>query len=121
MITLNKRNIAIFLLALVLFAMLPFSFACGHSALEHIAFQYDAVTSILFHIFYFLVVVTVASAVYNRYDIAKLSSLFCVIFIVILVIQTVSIQDLDRIFLMLDSGFAYVIVSAGLFLLSRKK
>lgn len=120
MISLNKRNKAILLLALVLFIMLPFDFAWGHSALEHMAFEYDALTSVLFYIFYLSAVVTAVSAVYNRYDIAKLSSLVCLIFIVILVIQTVSIQDLDRIFSLMDSGFVYVITSIGLFFLSRK-
>ena len=121
MISLNNRNKTILLLALVLFVILPFDFTWNHSALEHMAFEHDAFTSVLFYVFYFSVIITAASAVYNRYDIAKLSSLVCLIFIVILVIQTVSIQYLDRIFHLMGSGFIYVAVSVGLVLLSRKK
>lgn len=121
MISLNNRNKTILLLALVLFVILPFDFTWNQSALEHMAFEHDAFTSVLFYVFYFSVIITAASAVYNRYDIAKLSSLVCLIFIVILVIQTVSIQYLDRIFHLMGSGYIYVAVSVGLVLLSRKK
>ena len=100
--------------------ILPFDFSWGKSALEYLDFGYDAVSAILFYIFYFSVIVTASSAVFNRYDIAKLSSLISLIFIVILVVQTISVQDLDRIFRLMESGFIYLAASAGLFLLSRK-
>ena len=49
---LDKRNKAIILLTLVLFVLLPFDFVWGQSALEHLAFEYDEVTSVLFYIYY---------------------------------------------------------------------
>lgn len=84
-------------------------------------FGYDALSAILFYIYYFSIIVTAASALFNRYDIGKLSSYVSLIFIVILVIETVSIQDLDRIFRLMESGFIYVVASVGLVFLSRKK
>ena len=121
MISLNKRNKAILLLVLVLFLILPFDFTWGTSALEYMAFDRDHFSAILFYVYYFVVVVTAIAAVFNRYDIAKLTSFVSLIFIVILVIQTISIQDLDRIFSLMESGFVYVIASAGLFFISRKE
>lgn len=127
MISLNNRNKAIILLALILFVMLPFNFTWNDTALDYMNFDNEPVSAVLFWIFYISVTATAIAALINRYDIAKLTSLVSMVFIVILIIQTINTVFYGKVYTFLEAlfwetqfGYAYVAITAGIFFLTRK-
>lgn len=126
MISLNKRNKTIILLALVLFVMLPFDFTWNDTALDYMDFDNEPVSAVLFWIFYISIAATVITALFNRYDIAKLTSVVSMVFIAILIIQTINTVYYGRVYNFAEAlfwetqlGYAYVAITAVIFFLAR--
>ena len=126
MILLTNRNKAILLLTLVLFVMLPFDFTWKETALEYMSFDEEPISAVLFWIFYISVAATAVASLFNRYDIAKSTSLVSMVFIVILIIQTINTVHrsvstfAEALIWDTQFGYGYVVVTAGIFFLARK-
>lgn len=126
MISLNKRNVAILLLAIILFAMLPLEFTWDDSALEYMDFGNEPMSAALFWIFYIFVIATAIAALFNRYDIAKLTGIICLVFSVILLIQTLNTVNygsdsfISILFGCTQFAYAYIILTIVILVLTLK-
>lgn len=116
----DKYNIAILLLTLLLVIMLPLEFTWSDSVLEMAEDSNYEFSIVLFWIFYISAAATCAAAVFNRYDLAKITSIISLVVILILIPQTINIVEyegsfFEYLFLVTDFAWAYVAATVCIF------
>ncbi len=88
-IEMNKKNIAILLIVIVLFVMTVFDFSTYDTIFELIEKNPGQFHTILFIIYFISLIVTLAAALFCRYDIGKVSTIISMVLILILLFATV--------------------------------
>lgn len=121
-VRITKRNLAIALLTLILFVMLPLDFTWHDSALEYMSFESDDMSGILLWIFYIAAAGTAVASFADRYDFARLAcsiSLGCSVISILYNVVSVSGKHsfISRLITSTQFAYAYVAIAFAIFLI----